>query len=394
MPHARPARSVADLRCFRGLLAQIREQGPVMEDQGTTADRCEPTVGVVVVNYNGGERILRVLGALQRQRFPLAEVVVVDNASSDGSPARIRRDFPGTRIVALADNEGLSVARNVGLHELGTTLALLLDHDVYVEKDCVEKLVRAWQREHPTVVVPRVRLLPESDVVQADGAALHFLGTMILRNGHQPVDHVPALAGLVNGCIGACMLLDRQRVILAGGFDELFFFYFEDLEFSMRLRERGHRFWFEPSALVYHERAEGTPDLSFRGRGRYPPRRAYFTMRNRLLSMLIHYRLRTLLLLSPVLSLYELASFFVACKKGWPAQWWRAWSWQLSHLPTIVARRRQMQRLRRVEDRELLVGGPPPLAPAFLESPTDVKLHAWFSRLVNGYWDHARNWIH
>lgn len=370
------------------------ETDPKRLDQGAAASsRAEPTVGVVVVNYNGGERILRVLDALRRQRHPLAEVVVVDNASTDDSPARIRREHPDARIIDLGANKGLAVARNVGLRELDTTLALLLDHDVYVEEDCIERLVAAWEREQPTVVCPRIRLIPEREIVQADGAALHFLGTMILLNGHQPVNGAPAIAGPVEGCIGACMLLDRRQVIEAGGFDELFFFYFEDLEFSMRLRERGHRFWFEPKALVYHERADGTPNLSFRGRGPYPPRRAYLTMRNRLLSMLIHYRLRTLLMLSPVLSLYELASFFAAWRKGWPSQWLRAWSWQLSHVSTILARRRRIQRLRSVEDRELLVGGPPPLAPAFLESPVDIRLHAWLSRVVNSYWTHARDWI-
>jgi GT2 family glycosyltransferase len=379
---------------FGGSLVKFQEADPMMPDQGAAVERHDqPTVGVVVVNYNGGERVMRVLGALQRQRYPLAEVIVVDNASTDRSLDRIRCDYPATRVIDLGANRGLPVARNVGLRELGTTLALLLDHDVYVEEDCIERLVAAWQREQPTVVCPRIRLIPEREVVQADGAALHFLGTMILLNGHQPVDHAPAIAGPVEGCIGACMLLDRRRVIEAGGFDELFFFYFEDLEFSMRLRETGHRFWFEPKALVYHERADGTPNLSFRGRGPYPPRRAYFTMRNRLLSMLIHYRLRTLLLLSPVLSLYELASFVAACRKGWPSQWYRAWSWQVANLSTIIARRRRMQRLRSVEDRELLVGGPPPLAPFFLESSVDFRLHAWFSRIVNGYWSRARDWI-
>jgi GT2 family glycosyltransferase len=352
-----------------------------------------PTVGAVIVNYNGGERVLRVLDALARQRHPLQEVVVVDNASADGSRQRIREAFPAARIVEMRENLGLSIARNVGICELGTHLALLLDHDVYVEEDCVEKLVSAYVEHRPTVVCPRIRLIPDREVVQADGAALHFLGTMILLHGYQPAESTPAVPGPVEGCIGACMLLDRCQVMEAGGFDELFFFYFEDLEFCMRLRERGHRFWFEPSALVYHERAAGTPELSFRGQGPYPPRRAYFTMRNRLLSMLIHYRLRTLLLLSPVLSLYELASLVAACLKGCPQQWWRAWSWQLANLAVIVERRRRMQRLRSVEDRELLAGGPPPLAPAFLGSPLERQLHAWLGRVVNGYWNLARGWI-
>jgi GT2 family glycosyltransferase len=353
----------------------------------------EPSVGVVVVNYNGGDRVLRVLAALREQRHPLGEIVVVDNASTDGSVERIRHAFPRVRIVDLETNTGLSIARNIGLRELRTPLALLLDHDVYVDGDCIEKMVDAYRQRHLTVVCPRIRLIPERELVQVDGAALHFLGTLILRHAYQRVDRTPAVAGYADGCIGACMLMHRERVIEAGGFDELFFFYLEDMEFSMRLRAAGHRFWCETSAEAFHERAAGTPNLSFRGSGSYPPRRAYFTMRNRLLSMLIHYRLRTLLTLLPVLVLYELASFVVACKKGWPWQWFRAWGWQLTNLGTIAARRRRMQGARSVDDRDLLVGGPPPLAPGFLDSALEKRLYSWFSKVVEGYWALVRRWI-
>ncbi len=350
-------------------------------------------MGVAVVNYNGGERVLRVMAALKRQRYPIHEVVVVDNASTDGSPERIREQHPDARLVQLVTNSGPSFARNVGLRELGTTLVLLLDHDVYVEEDCVERLVRAYEAHRPTVVCPRIRLIPELDVVQADGAALHYLGTLILRNAFTHVNSSPALAGPVHGCISACLLLERKQVIEAGGFDELFFFYFEDMEFSMRLRAMGHRFWLEPEALVYHERAAGTPNLSFRGQGQYPPRRAYLTMRNRVLSILIHYRMRTLLTLLPALILYELATFVAACWKGWPRLWFRAWGWQFENRAAIMARRRRMQRLRSVDDRELLVGGPPPIAIAFLTSPFEKRMYAGLARFFTGYWNLARGWI-
>jgi GT2 family glycosyltransferase len=271
---------------------------------------------------------------------------------------------------------------------LYTTLALLIDHDVYVEERCIERMVRAYEAEHPAVVCPRIRLIPERDIVQVDGAALHFLGTLILRHGYSHVDDTHPHAGYVGGCIGACMLLQREQVVNAGGFDESFFIYFEDLEFSLRLRAMGYRFWCEPTAEVFHERAAGTPGLSFRGRGRYPPRRAYLHMRNRLCTMLIHYRLRTLFVLLPVLSLYEFATFVVVLRRRWLSEWA-----QVRNLQTIIARRRRMQSLRVIDDKELLVGGEPPLTPGLLSSPAERVLVRWFSRIVNGYWLLTRNWI-
>jgi GT2 family glycosyltransferase len=363
------------------------------EGSRRTPPAVRPTVGAVVVNHNGGERILRVLAALRTQTYPLEQVFVVDNASTDRSVLRIGSRFPEVRVLHLERNAGIAIARNAGLSALDTRLALLLDHDIYAEPDCLARMVGAYEAHGPMVVCPRVRLLPERDVVQADGAALHFLGTQILHHGYERLDRAPDAGGAVDSCIGACMLLDRDAVLDAGGFDELFFFYFEDLEFSMRLRSRGHRIWCEPSALVFHERAAGTPLLSFRGQGAYPPARAYFTMRNRLLSMLIHYRLRTLVMLSPVLALHELASLAMAARKGCPAEWLRSWGWQFGHLHEIAERRRRMQRLRRVGDRDLLVGGPPPLAPGLIGTGAERRLLALYSSVVNGYWSLTRRWI-
>ncbi|HTL50481.1 MAG TPA: glycosyltransferase family 2 protein [Steroidobacteraceae bacterium] len=352
-----------------------------------------PTVGVVIVNHNGGDRAMRVLAALHRQTYPLHHVVVVDNASIDGSPERVRAAYPRVQVVELGRNTGVAIARNAGLAVVQSKLVLLLDHDVYVERDCIERMVRAWEANAPAVVCPRIRLIPERTVVQADGAALHFLGTQILRHGYERVDRAPGYGGIVDGCIGACMLVDRDTVIEAGGFDELFFFYFEDLEFSMRLRGRGHHIWCEPAALVFHERAAGTPQLSYRGRGAYPPTRAYLTMRNRLTSMLIHYRLRTLLLLLPVLILHEAASLTMAIRMGCPLQWARSWSWQFANFQTIAERRRRSQSRRTVADRDLLVGGTPPLVPGLLQTRTEQRLLSWYSSVVNGYWRLARGWI-
>ena len=352
-----------------------------------------PTVGAVVVNHDGGERIFRVLSALREQTYPVEQVIVVDNASTDGSLLRIGAAFPDVRVLHLERNAGVSIARNAGLWALHTRLALLLDHDIYAEPECLARMVRALETQAATVVCPRVRLVPERDVVQADGAALHFLGTQILHHGYEPLDGAAVAGGAVNSCIGACMLVDREAVLAAGGFDELFFFYFEDLEFSMRLRSQGHRIWCEPAALVFHERAAGTPRLSFRGQGAYPRARAYFTMRNRLLSMLVHYRLRTLLMLSPVLALHEVASLAMAMRKGCPSEWLRSWGWQFGHFAEIAERRRRMQRLRRLGDRELLVGGPPPLAPGLLDTCAEKRLVSLYSAVVNAYWELTRRWI-
>lgn len=353
-----------------------------------------PSVTAVVVNHNGGEHVLQTMEALCGQSSPPASIILVDSGSDDGSPERVAAGYPDTVICRLPSNRGPAAARNKGLAVASTDLVLLLDVDIYPDRDCLARLLQAYQNERPSVVCPRILLLPEEDVVHCDGAEAHFLGTMSLRNGYRPLSEVSGeVRAPVRACGSACLLVDRLGVLQAGGFDELYFFYFEDLEFSIRLRASGHRLLWEPSAVVRHDRGEGTPGLSYRGARAYPARRAYLTLRNRLLTIGIHYRLWTILVLSPALALYEAATIFVCLQRGWGGQWLRAWAWQVRNVRRIMERRRRSQRARILRDREILAGGPVPLAPGFTSSRPQMAAVAVLSAALGAYWRLARHVI-
>lgn len=352
-----------------------------------------PPVTVVVISYNGGERTLGVLRALQNQESSLAAILVVDNGSTDGSQDRIRAEFPAVSLMQMAENQGLPAARNAGLRWATTDLVLLLDHDVYVDPLCIARLLDLYRERQAAVIFPRVRLHPERGVVQTDGAEAHFIGTMTLRHAGSASASSPQVPESVPAGIGACMLVQRRLVLEAGGFDELFFFYFEDHEFCLRLRSLGHEILCEPRAVVYHERGAGTPGLSFRGRGAYPARRLYLTVRHRLLTILVHYNLRTLLVLAPALALYELAGGVLAVSAGHGRQWGNAWAWTFANAGLIHERRRRMQRTRRVRDRDLLSGGPLPLAPGLLNKGAARTAAEVLSTVLEGYWQITRRWV-
>jgi GT2 family glycosyltransferase len=142
-------------------------------------------VSAVVVNHDGGEQVIRCLGHLQAQRPPLDEIIVIDSASTDGSPDAIRRTFPEACVVELEDNLGPAVARNRGLEKAKTRFVLLIDDDVYLAPDCARLLMERLLAAGAVVAVPRLLLYPETDLIQLDGGDVHFIGTMLLRNAER-----------------------------------------------------------------------------------------------------------------------------------------------------------------------------------------------------------------
>jgi GT2 family glycosyltransferase/glycosyltransferase involved in cell wall biosynthesis len=382
---------------YGGLIKSSRPKAGVNPPAALTASPAGRPAAIVV-NYNGGERIANTIRALSSASSPPSRIILVDNASTDGSREKVCAEFPDVELLAMPGNMGLPAARNAGLRHAGPGPVLLLDGDVYVTDQCIESLQRGMRETGAAVACPRVVLHPELDLVQCDGAAAHFVGTMSLRHANLPLGSRTAFEMQprpveVGACIGACMLVDRDAVLAAGGFDERYVFYFEDLEFSLRMRALGHAILCVPEAVVHHDRGRGTPGLSYRGQGTYPHRRAYLTMRHRLLTIITHYRLRTLLILAPALLLYEAATLAFALKNGWVRPWMEAWLWQARNLADIRRQRRIMQARRLVPDRVLLSGGALPLAQGVAEQRLASAAVAALSFCLNLYWRIVRRLV-
>ncbi len=345
-----------------------------------------PSVSAVVVSHQGGERVLGCLDALRRQTVPLVEILLVDSGSTDGTPERVRATFPEVRTIALPRNEGPCVARNRGARAARGELVLWIDHDLYLEPDALERMLAAKARLPAEIVVPRIRLHPERAMVQCDGGAPHVVGTLVLRHGFTPLaaidTHTPAY---LDAAPSGCLLVERRVIEVAGGFDESFFFYLEDLELSLRWRLFGFRILCEPAAIAFHDRGPGSA-LAFRGNGPYPRERAYLLMRNRLRILATHYAAGTILALAPALLAYEAASLLLSIQRGWGPAWLRAWRWLWANRRAVLARRRWIQAHRRVPDHELLVDGPLPIAPGLLRTPLQRRSVDLLALAVRGNW--------
>jgi GT2 family glycosyltransferase len=355
----------------------------------------EPTrpVTAIVVNFNGGDRTLDCIASLLQQTVPCAGVAVVDNASSDGSVDKITKEYPEVTVLRQPENLGLSKARNIGIRHAQSPLVLSIDSDMYLRPDALEKMLAAQVQTGAAVICPRVIFYPERSEIQCEGAEVHFTASFLLRNtGSRNLADVPDPL-LVGGAPGGCLLLNRAITLDVGAFNELFFFYHEDVEFSLRMRCLGHDIVCVAAAAVDHDRGEGTPGLSFRGVGKYPARRAHLSMRNRLIIILIHYRLRTILILLPPLLLYEIGTLGLAAVRGWLREYLRAWSEIVGDREEILRHRRIVQARRVRGDRQLFTADELTFGAGVMRGWAERMITRTIVWVTGGYWRLVRRFL-
>jgi GT2 family glycosyltransferase/LmbE family N-acetylglucosaminyl deacetylase len=331
--------------------AQVREIGPV---------------SAVVCNYNGAGYLSACLDSILDQATGVDEVIVVDNGSEDASCELVRREYPDVRLVALEQNLGPCVARNVGMREARNRWVLAVDNDAILRVDTLGRLRATAERTPGAVVVqPRSVIATERDRVHYDGARFHYAGLLSLRNFYRALPEAEGSGVVpVDGAIAIALLMDRDVVLGVGGYDEDFFILFEDYDLSMRLRIAGHGIYSDEEALVDHR--GGTPGISFRA-GSYPKTRAFYHSRNRWLLLVKNHGLRTLLVSLPGILGYELVWLLFTLSRGHLGAHLQGKVSFFRSLGRALEARSEIQASRRVRDRDLLVGGPLTLSPELVQ---------------------------
>jgi N-acetylglucosaminyl-diphospho-decaprenol L-rhamnosyltransferase len=217
-----------------------------------------PAVSVVVVTYQSGPTLARCLAALAAQSFRDLEVLLVDNASTDGAAQAAARADASLRLIENATNRGFSGGVNDGVRAARGRWIALINPDAYAEPDWLARLLdaaRAW---------PQIRAFASRQLMARDPARLDGLGDVMsaagfpFRGGYRGLDPGPREIGEVFSACGGAMLIDRQLFLNLGGFDERLFCYCEDVDLGYRLRLAGERTLVIPDAVVHHEGSAST----------------------------------------------------------------------------------------------------------------------------------------
>lgn len=239
-----------------------------MLQKGTESAAPSPMFSVIIPNWNGKQHLEECLNSLRHQLNQDFEILLVDNGSTDGSLDYVRTVFPEVRIEALPENLGFAGGVNHGIKAAHGQVIVLLNNDTEVDSLWLENLTLAIQ-EHPEIAIFASKLLNyyDRDTVDSAGDAVDLaLGPY--KIGEKDINHKYSERCTIFGACGGGGCYKREVFEKIGLFDEDFFAYFEDTDFSFRANWAGFRCLFVPDAVIYHK-VGGTSDTDQARRERF-----------------------------------------------------------------------------------------------------------------------------
>ena len=222
----------------------------------TGIDSMIPDISIVIANWNGEKVVGNCLRALELQSGALVvEIIVVDNASSDGSVQLIREKHPSTVLLCEKHNHGFARANNIGIEKSQGKYICLLNSDVIVEKDCLQKML-AYMKRNPDVGIAGPRILNMDLTIQQSCRRLPRLYDLFLEAFYLKRDTMKSYEGrgaIDVGVLSGCFLFIRRRALnQVGAFDERFYFYSEDVDLCRRYKAAGWSIRYYPGASIIH----------------------------------------------------------------------------------------------------------------------------------------------
>jgi len=214
----------------------------------------QPKVFAIVLNYNGGDFLYPCLESLYKSDYPNLEIVVCDNASTDGSLEKAKNKFPKFHFIKNDKNIGFGTGNNVAIRfalEKMAKYVFLLNNDATVQSDTISKLIKEAQKDEQIGLMSPLILTPENKIWFA-GGKINWLKMKTLH-----CENICKKTEYINGC--ACLI--SQKVFeKVGLFDENFFLYYEDTDLSVRASRNGFKLKIVKNAIAYH--AEKSNELN------------------------------------------------------------------------------------------------------------------------------------
>jgi len=311
-------------------------------------------VSILIVNWNGIKHLKKCFNSLSKITYPNYEIILIDNASQDGSVEFVRKNYPQVRVIQNKKNLGFAEANNIGYKEACGKYIFFLNNDTTIEPDCLTKLIEGIERDKNIGgIQPKILVMDEpkkldcvGDFLTATGILQHYgIGGNANAEQYNKVVEIFSMKG-------AAMLFKRGVLEEVGVFDKDFFAYFEETDLCHRVRLAGYKIFYYPDSLICHKGSGTTRTLSFN----FIQIHAF---KNRICSYLKNFGKLELLKVLPLhLLVCELVAIFYSFKRmdlkfffGIQQAIW----WNIRHLGKTLEKRKKVQKqIRKIQDKEFI----------------------------------------
>jgi len=291
-------------------------------------------VSVIIPTYNGSKLINTCLASLYEQEVIPNEIIVVDNGSKDKTKDLIRKKYPKVRIISFPTNQGFAKAVNVGIKNAKYDKIFILNNDTELTRECLKYLLEDLRKEPDiSAVIPKI-LLPDNKIDSA-GSFINELGQAFHRRekeiGRNKFEEVFLITG-------AAVLCRRNMFEKVGFFEEKFFAYGEDVDWSFRAQLKGCEFLCDHRAIVYHRHKATSL--------KEPRYLEYLQFRNAYLFILRCLPFKTIFKRGRLLGiiLTNINTFFYLLFRGFILEATKAELWLALNLPWIFRERIKIQK--------------------------------------------------
>ena len=307
-------------------------------------------ISVIIVNYNGRKWLKDCLDSIYSQNYKNFEVILVDNASNDGSADWVENNYPKVNVVKNTINGGFAQGNNLGYKKSKGEYMLLLNNDATIEPDFLKKMLPAFDEipnlgsVQPKIIKSGTNLIDHAGIYWMDFALMYYYGDLKNANLDKYNKTMPFFSN-----IGACMLIKRGAIEKVGLFDEDFWCYNEEVDFCYRLWSAGYECWYYPTAVCYHAGSMTSKKFD-------ESHIIYQDIKNRIMLLIKNMEFTNLSInLAGYLSIYAIINiiwlFQMKFKKIYA--YLSALAWNITNLQKNLQKRANIQKIRTKKDSEL-----------------------------------------
>lgn len=313
-----------------------------------------PFCTIVTVTYNAREFIEKCINSLLRLNYPKNryQIVVVDNNSMDGSADFVKKKFPSVKVIANKQNVGFGTGNNIVFRKIKSDYYALINPDTVVDKNWLIEMMKVAESDKSIGICTSKLMMMHGNrnIINFAGGEVNFLGFAWSRGLYEVDKKQFEKTEETKFASGASTLIKWELIRKIGYFDDDYFMYYEDADYSWRARMFGYKVFYVPKSIVYHKYSASVK------RFMTETRKLYLLERNRLASIIKNYSLKVLLLLLPLLIFVETALAFYYLLFRIDAVKFYSISYVIRNFNHILEKRFILQRSRTVDDREIIEG--------------------------------------